>query len=126
MDLQPSKLSSAASRVWSESAGQFQHKKTDLNIDLGLQKITATNGADNSNLAEKASTSISSGYVFGSRVFERVTKGDDGTKDNANDSFSPITTNAQTSNGSKEAPKLFDVSSIFRRVTQKNSRRSEH
>jgi len=74
MDLQPSKLSSAASRVWSESAGQFQHKKTDLNIDLGLQKITATNGADNSNLAEKASTSISSGYVFGSRVFERVTK----------------------------------------------------
>ena len=77
MDLPPSKLSSAASRVWSESAGQF-HKKTDVKIDLGLQTISSSSekaGSENAADKEKASTStISSGYVFGSRVFERVSK----------------------------------------------------
>lgn len=70
MDLPPSKLSGTASRLWSESAGQF-HKKTDLKIDLGLQtKIQPSTGT----AEDKASTSISRGYVFGSRVSERVTK----------------------------------------------------
>lgn len=71
MDLTPSKLASTASRVWDESTSHFH--KTDINIDLGLHGLSNTkNGKENS--SEKASSSssrISSGYVFGSRLFER-------------------------------------------------------
>ena len=75
MDLPPSKLSSEASRVWSENAGL--HKKADPKIDIGLQTTTTMSSStieNSTTTTEKVSTSISSGYVFGSRVFERVAK----------------------------------------------------
>lgn len=73
MDLPPSKLSNEASRVWSENAGL--HKKVDPKIDIGLHPATIPSSTiENSTTTEKVSTSISSGYVFGSRVFERVAK----------------------------------------------------
>lgn len=68
----PSKLSDAASQLWVESASKFQ-KKPETKIELGFGNTISTNSSAGSD--EKASTSsaISSGYVFGSRVSERVT-----------------------------------------------------
>lgn len=68
MNLQPSKLSVAANQVWKESSSLF--KKDDVKIDLGLDKTlnkTSTSSSDNKNV-------FSSGYVFGSKLSERVAK----------------------------------------------------
>ncbi|KAI3409895.1 hypothetical protein GPALN_006269 [Globodera pallida] len=102
MDLPPSKLSSAASRLWGESTGQFQ-KKTDVKIDLGLHQKIQSNGSE-----EKASTSaISDGFVFGSRVFERVTSGkSDNSSSESSDSRSRVDR------------KPMDVSSIFKQMAK--------
>ncbi|CAK5074580.1 unnamed protein product [Meloidogyne enterolobii] len=71
MDLPPSKLASTASRVWDESTSHFH--KTDINIDLGLHGLSDNkNGNENSPNKPTSSSGISSGYVFGSRLFERA------------------------------------------------------
>ncbi|KAF7636987.1 RanBD1 domain-containing protein [Meloidogyne graminicola] len=107
MDLTPSKLASTASRVWDESTSHFH--KTDINIDLGLHGLSNTkNGKENS--SEKASSSssrISSGYVFGSRLFERSAQKEEST--------------SSTSSESDTSKASIDVSSIFRRIGQKNN-----
>ncbi|KAL3090373.1 hypothetical protein niasHS_006825 [Heterodera schachtii] len=105
MDLPPSKLSNAASRLWGESTGQFQ-KKTDVKIDLGLHQTISTNGGSD----EKASTSSLSaaGFVFGSRMSERVTN-------RSNNLF------ADGSKGSDGKGKPNDVSSIFKRMAEKTT-----
>jgi hypothetical protein len=74
MDLPPSKLASTASRVWDESTSNFH--KTAFNIDFGLHGLSNTKNGNESS-PEKASSSsykISTGYVFGARVLERVAK----------------------------------------------------
>lgn len=107
MDLPPSKLASTASRVWDESTSHFH--KTDINIDLGLHGLSnSKNGNENSPDKASSSTSgISSGYVFGSRVFERAAQKEDSS--------------GSTSSSSENSKINSDVSSIFRRVGQKMS-----
>uniref|UniRef100_A0A915EKW3 RanBD1 domain-containing protein n=1 Tax=Ditylenchus dipsaci TaxID=166011 RepID=A0A915EKW3_9BILA len=102
MNLEPSKLSLAANQVWSESTSLFQ-KKTEVKIDLGLEKSGSIfNGGGESK--GSTSTGIASGYVFGSRVADRVAK-------------------ASENGGQKASGSVFarpvDVSSIFKRMAEK-------
>lgn len=129
MDLQPSKLSGMASRVWNESTGQFHHhKKADLKIDLGLKmEKTPSDAVKTTNVSEKASTSIASGYVFGSRMFERATKPEDNsttkpsTTSTDNKIGDPKSDDGTIKNNSNSSTKPLDVSSIFRRIAEKNN-----
>nr|CAD2174489.1 unnamed protein product [Meloidogyne enterolobii] len=106
MDLPPSKLASTASRVWDESTSHFH--KTDINIDLGLHGLSDNkNGNENSPNKPTSSSGISSGYVFGSRLFERAAQKEDSA--------------GSTSSSSENSKTTPDVSSIFRRVGQKMS-----
>jgi len=99
MNLQPSKLSGAASQVWSESSSLFQ-KKADVKIDLGLDKDKFSDKAA-SEADKSASTSgISSGYVFGARLIAQKA-GD--------------TTSSEAATTDAKAP--IDVSSIFKKMT---------
>lgn len=68
MNLQPSKLSFAANQVWEESSSLF--KKDDVKVDLGLDKTLNKS----STLSTESKDVFSSGYVFGSKLLEKVTK----------------------------------------------------
>lgn len=69
MNLQPSKLSVAASQVWNESTSLFAQNKTDnIKVDLDLgKKLTDISKND-----ESKTVITTSGYVFGSRLTERT------------------------------------------------------
>lgn len=68
MNLQPSKLSVTANQVWEESSNLF--KKDDVKVDLGLDKMLKKS----SNLSIDKKDFFSPGYIFGSKLTERVIK----------------------------------------------------
>lgn len=63
--LQPSKFALAASQAWSQSKDLL--KKPDIKIDLGLDKKQEANSDK-----DKETVPIKQGYVFGSKLSERV------------------------------------------------------
>ncbi|KAI1726952.1 ranBP1 domain-containing protein [Ditylenchus destructor] len=116
-NLQPSKLALAANQVWNESTSHFQ-KKTDVKIDLGLDKSIIGGGSSASENKGVSSTSsgITSGYIFGSRLAERVktfaTQGEE--KPGTISSVSSSDTS-----GDAKSNKPTDVSSIFKRIAER-------
>uniref|UniRef100_A0A914C7R8 RanBD1 domain-containing protein n=1 Tax=Acrobeloides nanus TaxID=290746 RepID=A0A914C7R8_9BILA len=100
--LQPSKFSLAASEVWSQSKDLL--KKTEFKIDLGLDK-------KDSNEEKKETIPITKGYVFGSKLSERVAN--------------PVTTEKQEEDKTKvdDGPK--EVSSIFKKFVEKANEKNE-
>lgn len=102
MNLKPSKLALAANQVWNESTSTFQ-KKADVKIDLGLDKsiiCTESKGV--------SSSGIISGYVFGSRLAERVKTHEEKTG---------AVSSVSSSDAKGEKPT--DVSSIFKRIAER-------
>lgn len=61
--IKPSKFALAASQVWSQNKDLL--KKPEIKIDLGLDKKQETD-------KEKEAVPIKQGYVFGSKLSERV------------------------------------------------------